>query len=242
MFTGIIEELGQIRRTAVQGSSGQIAIQARKVLEGTRIGDSIAVNGICLTVVSLQKDGFTADVMAETLRRSSLGRGKPGDLVNLERAMSAMGRFGGHLVSGHIDGTGVIRSLRREENAVWVTIEAGPEILRLIVEKGSVAIDGISLTVAATGAEWFQVSVIPHTGEETTLLKKKPGDLVNLENDIIGKYVERLLGLSERDGRASRAGEGRAISVQADGSGREEPALAKPGGGLTMDFLRECGI
>ncbi|MCI8763238.1 MAG: riboflavin synthase [Lachnospiraceae bacterium] len=242
MFTGIIEELGQIRRTAVQGSSGQIAIQARRVLEGTRIGDSIAVNGICLTVVSLQKDGFTADVMAETLRRSSLGRGKPGELVNLERAMSAMGRFGGHLVSGHIDGTGVIRSLRREENAVWVTIEAGPEILRLIVEKGSVAIDGISLTVAAVGEEYFQVSVIPHTGEETTLLRKKPGDLVNLENDIIGKYVERLLGLSEGKVRDASVGAARELSAPSGRFGREEAASGKPGGGLTMDFLRECGI
>ncbi len=218
MFTGIIEELGQIRRIAMQGNSGQIAIQAQKVLEGTQIGDSIAVNGICLTVVSLQKDGFVADVMAETFRRSSLGQGKPGTWVNLERAMPAMGRFGGHLVSGHIDGTGVIRSSRREENAVWVTIEAGAEILRLIVEKGSIAIDGISLTVAAAGEDWFQVSVIPHTGEETTLLRKRPGELVNLENDVVGKYVERLLGLSEKN----------------DNTGRS--------GGLTMEFLEECGI
>ena len=220
MITGIIEELGQIYRIGLQGSSGQIAIRARKVLEGTQIGDSIAVNGICLTVVSLQPDGFTADVMAETIRRSSLGHGRPGDLVNLERAMSAMGRFGGHLVSGHIDGTGVIRSCQREENAVWVTVEAEEEILRLIVEKGSIAIDGISLTVAAVGAGWFQVSVIPHTGEETTLLRKKPGDQVNLENDIIGKYVERLLGLS---GTGSRA-------------------APKRQGSLTMEFLKENGI
>lgn len=247
MFTGIIEELGRIRRTFVQGSSGQIAIQARRVLEGTRIGDSIAVNGICLTVVSLQKDGFTADVMAETLRRSSLGQGRPGDLVNLERAMPAMGRFGGHLVSGHIDGTGVIRCLKREENAVWVTIETAPGILRLIVEKGSIAIDGISLTVAVVGTEWFQVSVIPHTGEETTLLKKKPGDLVNLENDIIGKYVERLLGSTDGNGRSACGGAGGKISAQSEGSGGEEARAGirvteKTGSGLTMDFLKECGI
>ncbi|MCI8270644.1 MAG: riboflavin synthase [Lachnospiraceae bacterium] len=220
MFTGIIEELGQIRQIALQGSSGQIVIRAKKVLEGTQLGDSIAVNGICLTVVSLQEDGFTADVMAETIRRSSLGHGRPGELVNLERAMPATGRFGGHLVSGHIDGTGKIRSCRREENAVWVTVETEPEILRLIVEKGSIAIDGISLTVAAVGEGWFQVSIIPHTGEETTLLKKRPGDQVNLENDIIGKYVERLLGLS--------------------GTGREETGNRK--GSLTMEFLKECGI
>lgn len=222
MFTGIIEELGQIRRVALSGDSGQIAIRARKVLEGTQIGDSIAVNGICLTVVSLQPDGFTADVMAETFRRSSLGQGRPGDLVNLERAMSAMGRFGGHLVSGHIDGTGVIRSCRREGNAVWVTVEAKEEVLRLVVEKGSIAIDGISLTVAAVGEGWFQVSVIPHTGEETALLKKKQGDRVNLENDIIGKYVERLLGFSGAGSRAVPEGRGSK--------------------GLTMEFLEEYGI
>ena len=173
MFTGIIEELGQIRRICIQGSSGQIAISAKKVLEGTQIGDSIAVNGICLTVVSLEKDGFTADVMAETMRRSSLSIGKPGDLVNLERAMAVDGRFGGHFVSGHIDGTGIIRSYKKEQNAVWVTIDTKPEILRLIVEKGSVAIDGISLTVATVGHSWFQVSVIPHTGSETTLLNTR---------------------------------------------------------------------
>lgn len=216
MFTGIVEELGRIRHLTMQGSSGQIGIRARKVLEGTKIGDSIAVNGICLTVISLQPDGFTADVMAETVRRSSLGQGKPGDYVNLERAMAADGRFGGHLVSGHIDGTGVISAYRKEENAVWVTIETGQEILRLIVEKGSICVDGISLTVAAVGESWFQVSVIPHTGAETTLLRRKPGDLVNLENDVIGKYVEKLLGRS--------------------------PAPAGNGGGITMEFLEKYGI
>ncbi|HBA62717.1 MAG TPA: riboflavin synthase [Lachnospiraceae bacterium] len=195
MFTGIIEELGKIKRISLRGTSGQIAIQAEKVLKGTKIGDSIAVNGICLTVTSLQSDGFTADIMAETIRRSSLSGAVNGDLVNLERALAADGRFGGHIVSGHIDGTGRILSCREEENAVWVRVETSPKILRLVVEKGSICIDGISLTVAAVDAESFQVSVIPHTGEETTLLKKKPGDVVNLENDVIGKYVERLLGL-----------------------------------------------
>ena len=195
MFTGIIEELGRIKRISLQGTSGQITIQAKKVLEGTKIGDSIAVNGICLTVTSLHPDGFTADVMAETVRRSSLSKAGNGDVVNLERAMAADGRFGGHIVSGHIDGTGKIISYRQEENAVWVEIETLSEILRLIVEKGSICIDGISLTVAAISDTTFQVSVIPHTGEETTLLKKKPGDLVNLENDVVGKYVEKLIGL-----------------------------------------------
>lgn len=172
-------------------------IHAKKVLEGTIIGDSIAVNGICLTVTSLQPDGFTADIMAETVKRSSLSRSAMGDRVNLERAMAADGRFGGHIVSGHIDGTGTIRSYRKEENAVWVEIDTPPDILRLIVEKGSITIDGISLTVAAVTESSFLVSIIPHTGEETTLLKRSPGDLVNLENDVVGKYVERLLGVSQ---------------------------------------------
>lgn len=198
MFTGIIEELGKIKRMTLQGNSGQVAIRADKVMEGTRVGDSIAVNGICLTVTSLQADGFTADVMAETIRRSSLGECKAGDSVNLERAMAADGRFGGHIVSGHIDGTGIISSYKKEENAVWVTIKAAPEIMQLIVEKGSICIDGISLTVANVGSSEFQVSVIPHTGEETTLLKKKPGSLVNLENDVVGKYVQKLLGLEPK--------------------------------------------
>ncbi len=199
MFTGIVEELGKIRSLSVYGNSGKISIIAKKVLENTKIGDSIAVNGICLTVVSLLPDGFTADVMAETIRRSSLGQLKSGDYVNLERAMAADGRFGGHIVAGHIDGTGVIKSLEKEENAVWVTIETDPGILKYIIEKGSIAIDGISLTVAYVDDRCFKVSVIPHTGEETTLLKKKPGDAVNLENDMIGKYVEKLMNYSSSE-------------------------------------------
>lgn len=232
MFTGIVEELGKIRRISLQGSFGKISIGARKVLEGTQIGDSIAVNGICLTVVSIQSDGFTADVMAETVRRSSLGQSRVGDMVNLERAMAAMGRFGGHIVSGHIDGTGVVRSCRREENAVWVTIEAQPEIMGLIVEKGSVCIDGISLTVARVGEGWFQVSVIPHTGEETTLLKRKPGELVNLENDIIGKYVEKLLGLSKNREEGDRMG----------GDGVVGSPKVWKREGITMEFLEKYGF
>lgn len=193
MFTGIIEEIGKIRFASFGGKSGKLAIIASKVLEGTKLGDSIAVNGVCLTVISVEKDGFTADVMAETARRSNLSQLQTGDFVNLERAMAAGGRFGGHLVSGHIDGTGVIKACKKEENAIWVSIETKPEILRLIMEKGSVCIDGISLTVAKAGQRSFQVSVIPHTGAKTTLLKKRPSDVVNLENDMIGKYVERLL-------------------------------------------------
>lgn len=218
MFTGIVEEAGTIKKLMISGNSGQVAVRAKKVLEGTRIGDSIAVNGICLTVTSLQADGFTADVMAETVRRSSLSECRAGDEVNLERAMAANGRFGGHIVSGHIDGTGIITSYRREENAVWVTIETVPEILRLIVDKGSICIDGISLTVAKVGDTEFQVSVIPHTGEETTLLKKKPGSRVNLENDIVGKYIQKLMGLEPGSKGSSQSS------------------------GITMEFLEEYGF
>lgn len=202
MFTGIIEEIGKIKRVSISGKSGSLEIGASKVLSGTKVGDSIAVNGVCLTVTSLSASGFTADVMAETLRRSSLGSLSAGSGVNLERAMAADGRFGGHIVSGHIDGTGTISKMQKEENAVWVHIKAATEILNLIVEKGSIAIDGISLTVAGVNESEFSVSVIPHTAEETTLLSKKAGDLVNLENDIIGKYVQKLLG---RGGASSQA-------------------------------------
>ena len=224
MFTGIVEEKGIVRALSLAGSSGTIAVRARKVLEGTRVGDSIAVNGVCLTVVSLQGDGFTADVMAETVRKSSLGSCRPGDQVNLERAMAADGRFGGHLVSGHIDGTGTVRSLRREENAVWVTIEEKESILELIVDKGSVCIDGVSLTVAGVEAGAFLVSVIPHTGQETILLDKRPGSLVNLENDMIGKYVKKLLGGQ--------------LGAWPDPRARTE----KEEEGITMAFLEKYGI
>ncbi len=195
MFTGIIEEVGVIRALTMSGHSGEISIRADKVLEQTKIGDSIAVNGICLTVTSLSADGFTADIMPETVSRSSMKAAAAGDRVNLERAMAADGRFGGHIVSGHIDGTGTIREMDRDENAVWVRIQAGPEILRYIVEKGSITIDGISLTVARVTGQDFSVSIIPHTGEETTLLSRREGDTVNLETDIIAKYTEKLLGI-----------------------------------------------
>ena len=217
MFTGIVEEKGKVRYMQLNGESGVLAVKAKKVLEGTEIGDSIAVNGVCLTVTSLQPDGFTADVMAETIRRSSLGSCKAGSAVNLERAMAADGRFGGHIVSGHIDGTGVIRSMIREENAIWVSIGTSTQILHLIVEKGSICIDGISLTVAKVDEAGFQVSVIPHTGEETTLLEKVPGDPVNLENDMIGKYVERLMGIQNNE-------------------------KEKKGSGITMEFLENSGF
>ena len=197
MFTGIVEETGSIRSLRLSGSSGKIAIRAKKVLGGTRIGDSIAVNGVCLTVVSLEKDGFTADVMAETVRRTNLGDTKIGEKVNLERAMAANGRFGGHIVTGHIDGTGTICETKSDEIAVCYSIKAPEKIMHYIVEKGSVAVDGISLTVAKTTQTSFMVSVIPHTAQCTVLAHKKAGDKVNLENDCIGKYIEHFLNWKE---------------------------------------------
>ena len=193
MFTGIVEELGKINSITIHGSSGQLSIKAKTVLEGTKIGDSIAVNGVCLTVTSLSSDGFTADIMAETVRRSSFGKSRPGDSVNLERAMAADGRFGGHIVAGHVDDTGVISSLEKEENALWITITTSPAVLKYIIEKGSIAIDGVSLTVAYVDNTCFKVSIIPHTIDKTALHSKRIGDIVNLENDMVGKYVEKLL-------------------------------------------------
>ncbi len=197
MFTGIIEELGTVIKLDQQGVSAKIMIEADKVLENTKLGDSIAVNGVCLTVTDLWKDRFCADVMAETLRRSSLGVLKKGSKVNLERAMAADGRFGGHMVSGHIDGTGEIAKISPEGTAMWYTIAASQNILEGIVEKGSIAIDGISLTVAAVTEQDFSVSIIPHTGANTTLSLKKQGDVVNLENDVVGKYVKKFLSNKE---------------------------------------------
>lgn len=194
MFTGIVEETGSVVRVQKGAHSAVLTVQARKVLEGTRIGDSIAVNGICLTVTAMSPDTFTADVMHETLDRTGLSGLGPGSPVNLERAMPADGRFGGHIVSGHIDGVGRITDVRRDDTAVWYTVEAAPDLLRLVVEKGSIALDGISLTVAATGRNTFSVSIIPHTAAQTVLGRRKAGDLVNLETDIIGKYVEKLMG------------------------------------------------
>lgn len=193
MFTGIIEETGVIRAVQRGAKSAVLTVEAKKVLEDVHIGDSIATNGVCLTVTSVRGDCFTADVMNESLRRSSLGDLKPGSRVNLERAMAANGRFGGHIVSGHIDGTGTVVSVRRDDIAVWYTVRTTPQLMRYIVEKGSIAIDGISLTVAAVETDRFSVSVIPHTAQETTLSEKRPGATVNLENDVIGKYVEKLM-------------------------------------------------
>ena len=217
IFTGIIEELGVVKSIAINGASGCITIKAKKVLEGTQLGDRIAVNGTCLTVTSINSDGFSADVMAETVKRTSLSQVGKGDLVNLERAMILNGRFGGHIVSGHIDGTGTITKYTKEENAIWVTIKAPDEILDLIVEKGSICIDGISLTVATVSDQDFQVSIIPHTAKETTLIHKKVGSLVNLENDIVGKYIKKLMENNQEE-------------------------QAKKASGLTMEMLEEYGL
>lgn len=197
MFTGIVEEMGTVRSIAGGSRSAVLTVRASKVLEGSQVGDSIAVNGVCLTVTALGSGEFSADVMPETLRRSSLGSLQRGSQVNLERAMAADGRFGGHIVSGHIDGTGTVAGMKKEGHAVWVTIDAPQKILKYIVEKGSIAIDGISLTVAQVTENSFSVSLIPHTGAQTTLLQRTPGEAVNLENDVIGKYVERLLAFGQ---------------------------------------------
>ncbi|WP_290850667.1 riboflavin synthase [Eubacterium sp. LMAG:50] len=197
MFTGIIEETGQIEYVNSNSEKYQIGIKCEKVLEKTVVGDSIAVNGICLTVTKMWKNGFEADVMSETLKRTGLKESKKGTCVNLERAMAADGRFGGHIVSGHIDGTGLIKNIREERNAVWYEIFADKKTIKYVVEKGSITIDGISLTVAYVDEKGFKVSTIPHTRESTNLKDKNVGDTVNLECDIIGKYVEKLLGYSE---------------------------------------------
>ncbi|AHG81133.1 Riboflavin synthase alpha chain [Bibersteinia trehalosi USDA-ARS-USMARC-188] len=193
MFTGIIEEVGKIAKIQKQGEFAVLTINGSKVLEDVQLGDSIAVNGVCLTVTTFGNDFFTADVMSETLNRTSLSEVQVGSPVNLERAMAANGRFGGHIVSGHIDGTGTVASITPEDNAVWYRINTNPKIMRYIIEKGSITIDGISLTVVDCDEQGFRVSIIPHTIAHTNLGSKKVGSIVNLENDVIGKYVEKLL-------------------------------------------------
>ena len=193
MFTGLVEEMGAVERLREGTDLCKLSLRARQVLEGLRIGDSVAVNGVCLTVTERNSDGFTADVMPETVRRTTLRALRPGDRVNLERALRPSDRLDGHIVHGHVEGVGTIARIRPEGNALVYGITAPVELLPYIVPKGSIAVDGISLTVAYVDSKVFKVSIIPHTGEETTLLKKKPGDKVNLENDLIGKYVEKLL-------------------------------------------------
>lgn len=214
MFTGIVEEVGQVKAVG----NGTLQIQATKVLEDVKLGDSIAVNGICLTVTGFNSHSFQADVMPETIKRTSLGELKLGSPVNLERALTLSSRLGGHIVSGHIDGTGRIVSLKEDKNAILMKIQADGAILRYIVEKGSVALDGISLTVVQVGSRDFTVSLIPHTRQVTNLSVKGEGSLINIENDVVGKYVAKLL------------------------QPADESVDAATQSSITMDFLKENGF
>lgn len=220
MFTGIIEEVGKITAVIKGQRSSQLWVQGAVIIDDLKLGDSVAVNGVCLTVSQLSGNKWMADVMSETLSRSNLGDLKGGSAVNLERAMPANGRFGGHIVAGHIDGTGHIVQITKDDNAVIFEIGAPPKILRYIIEKGSIAIDGISLTVTEITAASFKVSIIPHTVKQTILGIKQPGDLVNLENDLVGKYIEKLL---------------------MNPAPKTDHHPEKPSG-LTIDFLTEAGF
>lgn len=213
MFTGIIEELGAIKKISSARDGARLEVGAQAVLDGARIGDSIAVNGVCLTVVEKSPDSFAADVSAETLRRTSLKQARAGSRVNLERPLTPTSRLGGHIVQGHVDGMGEFIEARPVGEGYVVRIGFPSELGRYIVEKGSIAIDGISLTIAALGDNWFEIAIIPHTWRATNLSTLKRGEAVNLEVDILAKYVERLL--------QSRASE--------------------PKSGLTLEKLQELG-
>jgi len=235
MFTGIVEEVGTIDTISRGANSAVLTIRAEKVLDGTKVGDSIAVNGICLTVTRLMPHAFTADVMHETLNRSSLANAMRGAHVNLERAMAADGRFGGHIVSGHVDGTGRIVGVKKDDNAIWYT----PQLMRYIVEKGSVTIDGISLTVAKVAEDNFSISAIPHTVSQTVLKDRKVGAVVNLETDIIGKYVEKLLFKGQSEGITEEMTGAQTIKENAphkSGENKKQPV------GITRDFLAKYGF
>lgn len=197
MFTGIVEEIGIVKAIMPGANSIKLSIKANKVLTDTKLGDSIAVNGVCLTVTFLANDYFVADVMPESMRKTNMGLLKIGEKVNLERALTLNSRLGGHIVSGHIDGIAKIIEIQKEDNATRVTIKATDKILKYIISEGSVTLDGVSLTVATLNKDSFTVSLIPHTAEVTTLLNKSVGAVINVENDVIGKYVERLLNFTE---------------------------------------------
>lgn len=218
MFTGLVEELGVVRGISRGADSARIHIDARKILEDMKTGDSIAVNGVCLTSVEFDRNYFVADVMAETLAKTNLAALKSGDKVNLERALRLGDRLGGHMVSGHIDGVGTITRRERHDIATLITVSAPPGLMRYIIKKGSVSIDGTSLTVVDFSETYFQVSLIPHTAHMTTLGYKKVGDTLNLEGDLVGKYIERLLNVRE--------------------NGKTEGS----GGAITLDFLAEKGF
>jgi len=193
IFTGLIAEVGSVRRVDRRQEGAYFRFDARKVLEGTRIGDSISINGVDLTVVEMSPDSFCADASRETLKRSSLGELRDGSRVNLERALAAGERLGGHIVQGHVDDTGELVSVTPEGNAYRMRFRFPPALGRYIAMKGSIAVDGISLTVAGLGSDWFDVAIIPHTWKETTARFMRIGDRVNLEVDVLAKYVERLL-------------------------------------------------
>src|SRR5205085_2692722 len=202
IFTGLIMEVGRVRRADRRADGAYFVFAERKVLEGTRVGDSIAIDGVDLTVTEMGADYFTADASLETLRRTTLGGLRVGSRVNLERALGVGERLGGHMVQGHVDGTGELVTAAREGNAYRLRFRFPRELGRYIALKGSICVDGISLTVAALGDDWFEVAVIPHTWRETTLGERRGGDRVNLEVDVLAKYVERLL---EHTGRTAAA-------------------------------------
>lgn len=192
MFTGIIEEVGTVQKIARQHQALALTIQAKVVLGDVKIGDSIAVNGVCLTVTTFTASSFTADVMPETFQATSLAQLSTGDGVNLERAMLNNGRFGGHIVSGHVDGTAVIARKRPLSNAVYIDLRMDAQLLKYCIERGSITIDGTSLTIFEVRNDGITVSLIPHTYAETIFSKKREGSIVNIENDVIAKYVEKL--------------------------------------------------
>jgi riboflavin synthase len=193
MFTGIIEELGRVRSITHGRNSVKLLIECQTVMADLKIGDSVAVDGICLTVTAYGRNGFTVDGMPETVRKSALNSLTPNQIVNLERALKISERLGGHIVSGHIDGVGIIGEKAVEDNAVWLTLNAPATILKYIVPQGSVALNGVSLTVASMNKNCLQVSLIPFTHQNTNLNLKKEGDIVNIECDVIGKYVHMLI-------------------------------------------------
>jgi riboflavin synthase len=226
-----VEELGVVSGRQHADDSVVLVIKGNKVLDDLKEGDSIAVNGVCLTVTGISSIGFSADVMPETLRRTNLFQLKSGDKVNLERALPVGGRLGGHFVSGHIDGTGIILAEKREGNARVITISAPEQVARYVVEKGSIAIDGISLTVVKTERNAFSVSIVPHTAQFTTLGFKKPGDTVNLEADMLVKYIEKLL--------LNDAGSEKDLSPSGNRGGNKNIAIKE---GVTYTLLREKGF
>jgi len=228
MFTGLVEEIGTLRRAGKQGESMVLEVEASHIMDGVKLGDSISVNGVCLTVTSFDARSFTVDVTPQTYRHTNLKDLKPGGKLNLERAMAAGGRFGGHIVQGHADGTGIIVSREAEGNQVRFAFRLlNAELMRYVVPQGSVTIDGISLTVAHADAATFGVAIIPHTLKETALQYKTPGDTVNVECDILGKYIEHLLRFGPR---------------QTGGSGGSTGPTSPASGGLTAAFLADNGF